>query len=140
LSDHPIAVAPRPSLARLAYAMLRCYRPRQLPKNLLIFAPAIFSRRTHDKWILDPEIFTSLVITFLLFSLLVGSTYIVNDYVDLEKDRTSPDKSHRPITSGTINATFALVVGILGIVGALSVQILRDPVVARIRILNALFR
>ena len=39
---------------------------------------------------------------FLLFGLLTSGTYIINDILDVEADRTHPRKATRPIASGEL--------------------------------------
>ncbi|NDK08116.1 decaprenyl-phosphate phosphoribosyltransferase [Candidatus Gracilibacteria bacterium] len=50
---------------------------------------------------------------FLLFCLFVGSTYIINDYFDIDRDKKHPKKSKRPLASGKLNKYFALILSIL---------------------------
>lgn len=50
---------------------------------------------------------------FLVFSVFVGSTYIINDYKDREADQLHPEKKNRPLASGKLNTTFALSFAIL---------------------------
>jgi 4-hydroxybenzoate polyprenyltransferase len=88
-------------------------RPRQWTKNLLVFAGLIFSQH-----LLDPGLFGRALATFAIFCLLSGGTYLVNDVVDAERDRTHPRKRLRPVASGRVPARLAWAVGALLIVGA----------------------
>ena len=63
-------------------------------KNLLIFVP-FFSYGNFD---LAQGL--DLVRVFFGFSLIVSSTYILNDLVDLSSDREHPSKKLRPVASG----------------------------------------
>ena len=69
-------------------------RPRQWLKNLFVFAALIFSRQ----FIIWEKTLFSLL-TFLIFCLLSGAVYIINDCADAEGDRKHRDKRHRPIAS-----------------------------------------
>ncbi len=77
--------------------MLRLLRPKQWTKNLLLFAALIFAER-----MLDPLAFGRACLAFLVFCLASSSIYVVNDLVDVERDRTHPEKRHRPIASGEV--------------------------------------
>jgi 4-hydroxybenzoate polyprenyltransferase len=81
-------------------------RPRQWTKNLLVFAGLLFSLGLGD-----PRQILRAVATFILFCLLSGSTYLVNDVVDAERDRTHPQKRHRPVAAGRLRAGVALGAG-----------------------------
>jgi 4-hydroxybenzoate polyprenyltransferase len=50
---------------------------------------------------------------FIMFSLISGSVYIINDIKDVEKDRLHPTKRYRPIASGTLSSGIALLVSVL---------------------------
>jgi 4-hydroxybenzoate polyprenyltransferase len=81
-------------------------RPRQWTKNLLVFAGLIFSRS-----LLDPDRVWRAVATFVIFCLLSGSSYLLNDAVDAERDRAHPRKRYRPVASGRVPVRVAYVVG-----------------------------
>lgn len=78
-------------------------RPTQWIKNLFIFAPLIFSLKFFDFFLL-----LKTVAAFLLFCILSGSLYILNDLFDREEDKLHPKKSKRPIASGTISKSEAI--------------------------------
>jgi 4-hydroxybenzoate polyprenyltransferase len=42
------------------------------------------------------------ILAFILFSLVAGCIYVLNDCFDREKDRLHPDKRNRPIASGAL--------------------------------------
>ncbi len=50
---------------------------------------------------------------FIMFCLISGSVYIINDIKDVEKDRLHPTKRFRPIASGILSPRTALLVSIL---------------------------
>jgi 4-hydroxybenzoate polyprenyltransferase len=71
-------------------------------KNLFIIAPLLFS-----KHLLNIHSVLIAGVAFLLFSLLSGSVYLINDIFDLEKDRNHPKKCLRPIPSGRLPLSIA---------------------------------
>ncbi|MCG0239812.1 MAG: decaprenyl-phosphate phosphoribosyltransferase [Firmicutes bacterium] len=81
-------------------------RPKQWTKNLLVFAAYLFSV---DR--VGADAFWRTALAFLLFSLVSGCVYILNDFVDLEADRQHPEKRHRPMASGRLSPTVALAFG-----------------------------
>jgi len=81
-------------------------RPAQWTKNALVFAALVFSA---DKVGLQ-EIVRSTA-AFVLFSLVSGCVYILNDFVDREADRLHPEKRHRPMASGRLRPATALAFG-----------------------------
>lgn len=78
-------------------ATIKAMRPHQWAKNTLIFGPLLFSLNLFHLWPVLRSFFG-----FIIFSMLAGSVYILNDTVDVEKDRLHPKKKHRPIASGQL--------------------------------------
>lgn len=87
--------------------LLRLLRPKQWTKNLLLFAALLFSFEE-----IRMETMITTVAGFILFSLVAGCVYILNDYIDRERDRQHPVKKNRPIASGQVNPKHALLFGI----------------------------
>lgn len=89
-------------------------RPKQWVKNLFIFLPLIFGK----KLFVFPANLSSAA-AFLLFSATAGSAYLINDIIDLEKDKLHPAKRLRPIASGKLNKgqarISALILGVLSV-------------------------
>jgi len=106
LGKNAIQLEKRPDLFEVAILLFKQLRPRQWSKNLLVFGALVFSV---DKMNID-GILASLI-AFLLFCLVSGCVYILNDFVDIEADRQHPDKVKRPMASGRLNPTTALVFG-----------------------------
>jgi hypothetical protein len=93
---------------------LRALRVHQWLKNTLLFVPILtaFQYADLDKWL-------TLVQAFFGFSLAASATYLANDLLDLESDRTHPRKRHRPFASGTIDIKYGVLFIISGLVAAL---------------------
>lgn len=79
-------------------AYLETLRPKQWIKNLVIFAGLVF-----DRQLLQVEPLVRVLAAVLLFCLVSGLTYTVNDILDIEADRLHPQKKHRPIASGRLS-------------------------------------
>lgn len=80
-------------------------RVKQWIKNLLIFAPLFFSFKLFVK-----EDFFSSLIVFITFSFSASFIYILNDIIDLEKDKLHPRKKNRPLPSGKLSKSNAIVI------------------------------
>jgi 4-hydroxybenzoate polyprenyltransferase len=97
-----------------ALALLASLRPRQWVKNLFVFAGVIFSQQ-----MLTPLAWTALG-AFLIFCGLSGAIYLFNDVADAERDRLHPSKRLRPIASGELSRTTAVIFGTLLLAGCLA--------------------
>ena len=93
-------------LARWAVAVLRTARPRQWPKNLLVFAAplagASLGRRDGLAYAL---------VAAAAFGFASVAVYFVNDVADAERDRLHPRKRHRPVASGELPKPHAIALG-----------------------------
>lgn len=96
---------------------LRAIRPHQWVKNLLVFAPLLFTPRVRELagWGLAG-------MGFLTFCLAASSIYLLNDIVDREEDARHPKKRHRPIASGALPVPIAIggLVALLAIAAAVA--------------------
>ena len=83
--------------------LLDSMRPQQWIKNLLLLAPLLFAKSLED----SSRVLHS-VYAFLLFCALSSGVYLLNDLLDLERDRKHPVKSRRPIASGRLSVSAAI--------------------------------
>lgn len=97
------------------YYLLKAMRPKQWTKNLVIFAGIIFSKN-----LLAPGLLGQAAAAFGLFCLISGSVYIINDVVDLERDRAHPKKRHRPLAAGMLSIPVAVAAAVLAGGGSLA--------------------
>ena len=92
--------------ARWAVAVLRTSRPRQWPKNLLVFAAplagASLGRRDGLAYAL---------VAAAAFGFASVAVYFINDVADAERDRLHPRKRHRPVAAGVLPKQHAVVRG-----------------------------
>jgi len=109
IQTHPISYG-RPGW----YLLLLSMRPKQWIKNLLIFAGIIFSQKLFVQGYILKTLFA-----FAVFCLLSGSVYIINDLVDIEKDKAHPKKKNRPLASGQLSVSLAAVFVILSTAASL---------------------
>ncbi len=89
-------------------AIIEALRPNQWIKNLSLFAAAILTGQ-----LLNPSVFNSSLLAFISFCLLSSSSYLVNDLLDIEKDRLHPVKKHRPLARGAVSKKQAVILAIL---------------------------
>jgi 4-hydroxybenzoate polyprenyltransferase len=86
-------------------------RPKQWTKNVILFAALVFSRHTFDPWYL-----LRVIAAVAVFCLLSSSGYLFNDLLDVKADREHPSKKNRPIASGRLAASTAVVFLVLGMI------------------------
>jgi len=89
-------------------------RPKQWYKNLVIFIGIAFSLN-----LLNFSLWTIVIAAFIIFCLLSGSIYLINDLLDIEKDRKHPKKRKRPLPSGTLKPFPAVLSAVIFIALAL---------------------
>jgi 4-hydroxybenzoate polyprenyltransferase len=83
-------------------------RPKQWTKNLFVFAALVFDRK-----LTNPVLFAKTLVAFILLCLVSSTVYLINDLVDIEKDRQHPSKRLRPLPSGQLKPVVAIVAAIL---------------------------
>jgi 4-hydroxybenzoate polyprenyltransferase len=101
---------------------LAILRPKQWTKNLLVFASLIFSIK-----VVTGLMLLRCIAGFMLFCLVSGCVYVLNDYCDRETDGKHPDKRHRPIASGRLKPKRALLFGGILLLSSLSVAFVLEP-------------
>jgi len=94
--------------------MVVSLRPKQWYKNVLLFVGIVFSAN-----LLDGSMWATTVLAFVYFCMLSGAEYLLNDILDRERDRVHPIKSHRPIASGKLKVSHALLLATLLAVASL---------------------
>lgn len=99
--------------------LLKTMRPKQWTKNVFVWAAVIFDRKLFE---LAP--FLRTLAAFALFCLISSAVYIINDLVDMPKDRLHPEKRSRPLASGALNPTVAIVAAVVIVVGCLPLSLL----------------
>jgi decaprenyl-phosphate phosphoribosyltransferase len=103
------------AVARWLLAAIQGARPRQWPKNLLVFA-APLAGATLGR---DEGLGYALVAA-VAFVAASAAVYYVNDVIDADRDRQHPVKRDRPVASGRLPAAHALMLAGLSATAALS--------------------
>lgn len=84
---------------------IKLVRVKHWVKNLFLMLPLFFGGE-----LFAFEKYGDFLIGILAFSLVASSIYIINDYRDIESDKMHPEKSKRPLASGAVSKTEALVI------------------------------
>jgi decaprenyl-phosphate phosphoribosyltransferase len=87
--------------------LIRTIRPHQWVKNVFVLAPMFFAK---DVFVTTPAGVPALnlavtgraLMAVVVFCLLSGAIYTINDIADVEADRVHPVKRDRPIASGEV--------------------------------------
>lgn len=90
------------------FYILKLLRPRQWIKNFALFTALVLGGQ-----LFEIDAFIQVSLGFISFCLLASSTYIVNDILDLKKDRLHPFKKARPIASDKISVREATIIFIV---------------------------
>jgi 4-hydroxybenzoate polyprenyltransferase len=93
--------------------LIRTMRPKQWAKNGVLFAAVVFDSKL---FVPGPFFSTPLgksIIGFVLLCMMSSAVYILNDLVDIEADRQHPKKKFRPLPSGQLPKSIALIAVVL---------------------------
>ncbi|MEW5691692.1 MAG: UbiA prenyltransferase family protein [Candidatus Hydrogenedentota bacterium] len=88
--------------------IIKSIRLYQFHKNIIIFAPLFFANQ-----LFNLEKVLLVLIAFIIFILASGAIYIINDIKDKNRDILHPIKKDRPIASGSLRITYAIVIVIV---------------------------
>ena len=109
----------------VALELLRAMRPRQWIKNIFVFGAIVFSEQR--LWT-RPDRVLLVFGAFVLFCMTASAIYLINDLVDIEKDRAHPKKRNRPLAAGRLSPSVAIVAACVLLVVALPAAYLLDSV------------
>lgn len=82
-------------------------RPHQWTKNLLVLLPLLPEKR-----LTDPGAVVDGLLAFAAFCLISSAVYLWNDVADCHRDRQHPLKRLRPVASGALSSTTAIVAAV----------------------------
>jgi decaprenyl-phosphate phosphoribosyltransferase len=97
------AAKPARSPLSLLLAVLEAARPRQWPKNLLVFAAPLAGASLGRA-----NGFGYALLAAAAFTAASSAVYLINDVADAERDRGHPTKRRRPVASGRLPAGLAV--------------------------------
>jgi len=89
-------------------ALIKTMRPKQWAKNVFVFAGIFFDGKVYELHRL-----LNTLIAFAIFCLVCSVIYLLNDLVDIEKDRQHPVKRERPLASGALKPIVAEVAAVV---------------------------
>lgn len=105
--------------------LIRTMRPKQWSKNAFVFVAILFDRQLDDI-----DALLRVIFAFFMFSLMASAVYIMNDLVDIERDRAHPKKKDRPLPSGQLPVRLAVTANVILPVVALGASLLVSPELA----------
>ncbi len=107
--------------------IIKLMRPHQYIKNLFIFMPLFFAVK-----ITDISLLQNAFIAFIAFSLTASAIYILNDYHDIKEDKEHPKKRDRPLASGAVSKTQAIIVMLLLFISGFFIMFSLSPTASAI--------
>ena len=87
---------------------LKLARIPQWYKNLVIFLPIFFTGNMFNMAIIEMTL-----LGFLSLSFISSANYIINDIVDIKKDKVHPEKSKRPLAAGKVRIFEAIILALI---------------------------
>ena len=106
-------------------ALMVAMRPRQWTKNLAIFVGLVFAQQ-----LFTFASFERAGLAFVAFCLASSFIYLLNDLLDLENDRHHPTKRNRPMASGRLPISWAVLLlgsaGLTGLIFTIPIHVQRD--------------
>lgn len=100
--DHEIAVRKR---GGVVWALVESLRPLKWARNAFVFAALLFDKKLGLR---HAPVWLHAIAAFALFCLVASGVYLVNDLLDMERDRQHPVKKDRPLASGRLPIPLAV--------------------------------
>ncbi len=96
-------------------------RSKRWLKNLFMFTALVFGLKLPD-----PALIGRSLLAFACFCLLSSAAYLINDLVDMERDKYHPAKRNRPLAAGRLKRSWAIAAAIVLALVSLSVAVVLD--------------
>ena len=103
-------------------ALVKALRPKQWAKNVLVVAAPFAAGR-----LFEPSVAANVAVAFVAFCLASSAVYLLNDVRDAPMDRLHPEKKNRPIASGQVAPSTAVVLAVVALVASLGLSTLAEP-------------
>jgi 4-hydroxybenzoate polyprenyltransferase len=84
-------------MSHIAKDIIVSMRPKHWVKNSFIFAGLIFS-----KHLFEANLLIKVSLGFVFFGLAASCIYVINDILDVDRDREHPKKRNRPLAAGRL--------------------------------------
>ena len=104
-------------------SLIMSMRPKQWTKNAAVFAALIFDRQLF-RLNSDLRAFAG----FIIFCFISSAVYIINDIMDFESDKKHPTKRLRPIASGQLPFSIAILFALIFTIASLIAGFWLSPV------------
>lgn len=114
LATEEVSTPAKLHTTRRMVALFMAMRPKQWIKNVSLFVGIVFAQR-----LLSVTSLERAGLAFAAFCTASSIIYLLNDLLDLENDRQHPTKRNRPLASGRLPVSWAIIfMGVLLIVCA----------------------
>jgi 4-hydroxybenzoate polyprenyltransferase len=98
--------------------LIRTMRPKQWPKNGFVFAGIMF-----DQQLDRADSLARVLVAFGLLCMCASTIYLINDVVDIDRDRLHPKKRNRPLPSGQLPVAWAKTAAVILPIIALAISV-----------------
>jgi len=102
--------------------IFRLLRPRQWIKNCAIFAALILSGK-----LFQADAFLQVIYGFVVFCAVSSAIYVINDILDVKKDRLHPFKRFRPLANNEVSIPTAIVIAVILSIGSITASYFISP-------------
>ncbi|MBN2737489.1 MAG: decaprenyl-phosphate phosphoribosyltransferase [Spirochaetales bacterium] len=104
-------------------AVIRLIRIKQWVKNFFVLFPLLFSHKITN---IDDVLIC--IVAFFAFNFISSTIYVINDYNDVEADKNHPRKCKRPLASGEIGKSAAIIIIIVLFIIGISISLFVNPI------------
>jgi len=118
--------------------IINLMRPGHWVKNGFVIAPLLFAHKFNDS-----AMCIKVALTFAAFCAVSSIVYIINDLCDRREDQNHPTKKNRPIASGAVSISEAVILSIilmiLGFAAAMTVNCRVTAIVLLYAVMNLIY-
>ncbi len=113
-------------------ALVESMRPLHWARNAFVLVALVFDKKLF-MW--QPVLRAGAA--FALFCLVASGVYLLNDLLDMERDRQHPTKKHRPLASGRLPVPLGALAAVLCLGGGITMGMLMQPALGQILLIYA---